>query len=49
MKCPGLAIFIIDETYSETEATVLLPYEYLPLPKEGDYVTGLNRGGGTCM
>ncbi|NMB08561.1 MAG: 4Fe-4S binding protein [Tissierellia bacterium] len=45
MKCPGLAIFIIDETYSETEATVLLPYEYLPLPKEGDYVTGLNRGG----
>ena len=45
MKCPGLAIFIIDESYSETEATVILPYEYLPLPKEGDFVTGLNREG----
>lgn len=45
IKCPGLAIFIIDETYSETEATVQIPYEYLPLPKEGDYVTALDRAG----
>lgn len=45
MRCPGLAIFIIDETYSETEASVMLPYEYLPLPMAGDYVTGLNRSG----
>lgn len=45
MKCPGLAIFIIDETYSETEATIMLPYEYYPLPEEGSYVTGLDRAG----
>lgn len=45
MKCPGLAIFIVDESYAETEATIMLPYEYLPLPKEGDFVTGLDRAG----
>lgn len=44
-KCPGLAIFIIDETYSEKEALVKLPYEFVPLPKEGDTVKALNREG----
>lgn len=44
-KCPGLAIFIIDESYSDTEALVQIPYEFLPLPKEGTFVTGLNREG----
>ena len=44
-KCPGLAIFVVDETFSETEALVKLPYEFLPLPVEGDYVTGLDRSG----
>ncbi|HHY04457.1 MAG TPA: 4Fe-4S binding protein [Thermoanaerobacterales bacterium] len=44
-KCPGLAIFIIDETYSDKEATVSLPYEFLPLPKEGQEVDLLDRGG----
>lgn len=44
-NCPGLAITVIDETYSETEALVKIPYEFLPLPKEGGYVTGLNRDG----
>ena len=42
-RCPGLAIFVMDETYSETETLVKLPFEFLPLPKEGDYVTGLDR------
>lgn len=45
VKCPGLAIFIIDETYSETEALVKIPYEFLPLPVEGTYITGVNREG----
>lgn len=45
IKCPGLAIFIIDETYSETEALVKIPYEFLPLPVEGSYITGLSREG----
>jgi Fe-S-cluster-containing hydrogenase component 2 len=44
-RCPGLAIFVVDETYSETEALVKLPYEFLPLPAEGSNVTGLDREG----
>jgi Fe-S-cluster-containing hydrogenase component 2 len=44
-RCPGLAIFLVDMTYSETEATVDFPYEYLPLPREGDTVAALNRAG----
>lgn len=45
VNCPGLAIFIIDETYSDTEALVKIPYEFIPLPEEGSYVTALNREG----
>jgi Fe-S-cluster-containing hydrogenase component 2 len=44
-RCPGLAIFIVDESYSKTEALVKLPYEFIPLPKENSFVTGLNREG----
>ena len=44
-NCPGLAITIIDGSFSETEATVDFPYEYLPLPKEGDLVDAVSRGG----
>jgi len=43
--CPGQAIFLVDVTYSDTEGTVNVPYEYVPLPKAGDIVDGLNRGG----
>lgn len=43
--CPGQAIFVIDMTYSETEATVQLPYEFLPLPDKGEIVDGLDREG----
>ncbi|MCG0276225.1 MAG: 4Fe-4S binding protein [Thermosediminibacteraceae bacterium] len=46
-KCPGLAIFVVDETYSETEATVSLPFEFLPLPAEGEEVDVLDRSGKT--
>lgn len=34
-QCPGLAIFLIDLSYSKTEATVSFPHEFFPLPKEG--------------
>lgn len=44
-RCPGLAIFIVDKTYSDTEALIKLPFEFLPLPKEGQLVCGLNRAG----
>ncbi len=43
--CPGLAIFIVDETYSEDEALVMIPWEFLPVPAEGSTVQGLNREG----
>lgn len=44
-KCPGLACFVIDLTYSENEAIIKLPYELLPLPSKGDSVKCLNRKG----
>ena len=43
--CPGLAIFVIDRTYSDELALIKLPYEYVPRPQAGEYVTGLNRAG----
>ena len=44
-ECPGLAIFIIDKTYSETEAAIKLPYELLPLPEVGQEVDAKDREG----
>lgn len=44
-KCPGLAIFVVDESYSEKEALIKLPYEMLPLPQQGEYVYALDRAG----
>ncbi len=44
-NCPGLSIVVVDETYSEEEALVKIPYEFLPLPKEGSFVTGVDREG----
>lgn len=43
--CPGQAIFVLNYTYSDTEAEVSFPFEYLPLPKVGDVVDAVNRGG----
>jgi Fe-S-cluster-containing hydrogenase component 2 len=43
--CPGLAVFVVDLNYSETEATVTFPYEYLPLPQVGDVVEAVDREG----
>jgi len=43
--CPGQAIFLVDRTYSETEALVAFPFEYLPLPEKGETVNAVNRAG----
>ena len=43
--CPGLAIFVVDKTYSDEFALIKLPYEYVPVPEAGQYVAGLNRAG----
>jgi ferredoxin len=44
-SCPGQAIFVVDTTYSDTEAAIQLPYEFLPYPEEEQVVDGLNRAG----
>lgn len=44
-KCPGLAIFVIDKTYSDNEGLIMFPYEYLPLPVPGSSVEAVDRAG----
>jgi len=43
--CPGLAIFVVDKTWSEEHALIKLPFEYVPVPQAGQYVIGLDRAG----
>ncbi len=43
--CPGLAIFVVDETYSETECLIAMPYEFVPLPEKGQPVRLTDRAG----
>ncbi len=43
--CPGLAIFVVDMSYSEDEAALQIPYEFLPMPRKGEMVEGLDREG----
>jgi Fe-S-cluster-containing hydrogenase component 2 len=43
--CSGLAIFIINEAFSETQTEILMPFEYFPRPRKGDVVDGVNRDG----
>jgi Fe-S-cluster-containing hydrogenase component 2 len=43
--CPGQAIFRVDMTFSGDEAAVSFPYEFLPMPRAGDVVQGVNRAG----
>ncbi len=43
-KCPGLAIFVIDETPND-HSIVYIPYEFLPRPKKGDTAIGLDQEG----
>lgn len=44
-KCPGLSIMVIDGSLNEDEILFKIPYEFLPLPKVGEVVKGLNRSG----
>ncbi len=43
-RCPGLAIFVIDETPSDY-SIIYVPYEFSPRPKKGDQAIGLDREG----
>ena len=44
-SCPGLAIFVVNLAHAARTATVTLPYEMLPVPKEGEVVQALDRTG----
>lgn len=44
-KCPGLAIFLVDKTYSNNKGLISFPYEYLPLPVPGSTVEAVSREG----
>lgn len=43
--CPGLAIFIVDYTYSNNKVLISFPYEYTPLPVVGHQIEAVNREG----
>jgi len=43
--CPGLAIFIVDESMEGEMGTIMLPYEYLPLPEKDRQVLARGRDG----
>lgn len=45
VACPGLAIFLVDPIFSEKEALVSFPYEYLPILKLGSEVDVVNSLG----
>lgn len=44
-KCPGIAIHLMNLNYSENEALITIPYEYLPVPNVDDTVTLVDRLG----
>ena len=41
--CPGLAIFVVK--VRDTDALISIPYEFLPIPREGEKVLVLDREG----
>lgn len=43
--CPGLAIMVVDGSKSEDMVIFRIPYEFRPLPEEGEVVEGLDRAG----
>lgn len=45
MKCPGLAIFMVQENHQPGRDLIVLPYEFLPLPEKGQKVIALDREG----
>lgn len=44
-QCSGLAIFVIDKSYSKDMGTVTFPYEYFPVPEEDQSVKAVDREG----
>ncbi|AEH50519.1 FAD-dependent oxidoreductase [Pseudothermotoga thermarum] len=45
VKCPGLAIFMVQENYEPGYDLVGIPYEFLPVPEKGWQVVALDEEG----
>lgn len=43
--CPGQAIYLMDENYTQTEGRIAFPYEFTPLPLPGTAAVGVNSMG----
>ena len=43
--CSGMAIFVLDKSYSDTVGSVSFPFEYLNQPAVGDVVDAVDRAG----
>lgn len=43
--CPGQACFVVDMDYAHGQASVDLPFEYWPLPTEGQEVVATSNSG----
>ncbi len=43
--CPGLAVFVVDESHSSSHGLLKLPHEFRPLPVPGELVDLLDREG----
>jgi Pyruvate/2-oxoacid:ferredoxin oxidoreductase delta subunit len=44
-KCPGLAIFLVNPNFDEKYGAVIIPYEFRPIPKDGQKVLLIDREG----
>lgn len=44
-SCSGQAIFLVDDDYGDGQATVTMPYEFLPYPEAGAKGVALGRDG----
>lgn len=44
-SCSGQAIFLVDEDCGDGTAQITMPYEFLPLPQEGEKGIALSRSG----
>ncbi|MDP2871057.1 MAG: (2Fe-2S)-binding protein [Bacillota bacterium] len=45
VRCPGLAIFVVDASAGDGSAVVKMPYEHTPLPRAGQTVRATDRSG----
>ena len=45
-RCPGMAIYVLNRNYAPGKAALAIPYEFLPLPIEGQTAEVVDRRGG---